>query len=281
MVIINNENKTLEAVIALDGAELLSVRRDSYEYMWQANSKYWNRTAPVLFPFVGRLKENQYTVDQQTFELNQHGFARDMRFAVKNQTETSVTFVLESNEETKSKYPFEFCLEITYTFENNDLKIQYLVTNTNNETMYYSIGGHPGFNLEPNKNYEFKLNQAEKRYNLNGAYIGEIVENKELTYQVQAELFANDALIFETSSPEKEITILEEGVEYIKMKYNDFKLMGVWAPLADEVPFLCLEPWNGIADFDQKTSSEIKDKEFINELAAKESANQEYTITFY
>ena len=46
--------------------------------------------------------------------MGQHGFARDMEFAVDVQTATEAWFSLRSNEETKAKYPFEFILKVGY-----------------------------------------------------------------------------------------------------------------------------------------------------------------------
>ncbi len=281
MVIINNENKSLEAVIALDGAELLSVRRESYEYMWQAHKKYWSRTAPVLFPIVGRLQDDQYTINQEVYKMTQHGFARDMRFTIKNQTETSVSLELVANDESKVKYPYDFSLVINYSFKNDELTVEYIVTNTDKQEINYSIGAHPGFNLTPGNEYTFAVNAVEKRYTLDGAFIGEIVDCDVKEYSIEPEQFKNDAVILETTNDEKVVTIFENGNEYIKMNYNDFKLLGVWSPYNEELPFVCLEPWNGVADFAQKASTELKDKDFINHLAIGASDKQEYTITFY
>ncbi len=281
MVIINNENKSLEVVIDLDGAEILSVRRDSYEYMWQANKKYWGRTAPILFPIVGRLQNDEYTVDNKKYGMNQHGFARDMRFTVVNQTETAVELELTANEITKEMYPYDFSLVIKYRLKNDDLTVEYIVKNPSNQTIYYSIGAHPGFNLTPGADYAFNVNAVNSRYTLEGPYISGSEECDQTEYKIESELFSNDAIILENDSDEKIVTITENGTDYIKIKYDDFKLLGIWSPYNDELPFVCLEPWNGVADFMQKKSSEMQDKEFVNELAANESSEQKYTITFY
>ena len=59
------------------GAELQSVRlkEDNIEYLWQGDSTYWGRRAPILFPIVGRLVDNTYYVDGKPYSLTQHGFA--------------------------------------------------------------------------------------------------------------------------------------------------------------------------------------------------------------
>lgn len=94
-------NDFLQATINEKGAELTSLRANDIEYIWQADPKYWNRHAPFLFPFVGRLKDNQYTYKGQTYPMGQHGFARDKEFKVIEQKKDKATFLLESDEETK------------------------------------------------------------------------------------------------------------------------------------------------------------------------------------
>ena len=85
-----------------------SIKYKDYEYLWQADSKFWGRHAPVLFPIVGKLKNNECTIKGETYNMSQHGFARDMDFEVFAQTENSITLMLTNNEETMKKYPYEF-----------------------------------------------------------------------------------------------------------------------------------------------------------------------------
>lgn len=104
------ENEALKVTINSFGAELASIRGKATdtEYLWNADAKFWKRTAPVLFPFVGSLKNKEYHYEGKTYSMGQHGFARDMEFAVDVQMATEAWFSLRSNEETKEKYPFEF-----------------------------------------------------------------------------------------------------------------------------------------------------------------------------
>lgn len=76
------ENENLKVEIDSFGAEIKSVKRksDNFEYMWCGDKKYWGRTSPVLFPFVGAPKNKEYRYDGKTYTMGQHGFARDMEF---------------------------------------------------------------------------------------------------------------------------------------------------------------------------------------------------------
>ncbi|MCT0221434.1 aldose 1-epimerase family protein, partial [Lactiplantibacillus plantarum] len=64
------KNEYLTVLINEAGAELSSVKSsDGIEYMWQADKTFWGRHAPVLFPIVGRLKDDQYTVAGQAYHM--------------------------------------------------------------------------------------------------------------------------------------------------------------------------------------------------------------------
>ena len=110
------ENENLKVEIDSFGAEIKSVKRksDNFEYMWCGDKKYWGRTSPVLFPFVGAPKNKEYRYDGKTYTMGQHGFARDMEFTLEAQTEENISFVLTDTAETCEKYPFHFALHIGY-----------------------------------------------------------------------------------------------------------------------------------------------------------------------
>lgn len=73
------ENEKLRLKMNLTGAELTSVfnKKNKTEYLWQADPQFWGRHAPVLFPVVGRLKDDTFTYQGQSYSLGQHGFARN------------------------------------------------------------------------------------------------------------------------------------------------------------------------------------------------------------
>ena len=147
MVTIKNDQLIVD--ISLEGAEMTSIRnaQTGEEYLWQGDDKYWGRQAPVLFPIVGRLIDNQYQYNGKTYTMNQHGFARDMTFTEQMVTSNSATFYLKSSPETLEKYPFEFSFQITYILHENQITVSYEILNPSNETIYYSVGGHPAFNV--------------------------------------------------------------------------------------------------------------------------------------
>ena len=142
------KNQYLTVLINEQGAELTSVKdTDGLEYIWQADPAFWKRHAPILFPIVGRLKDNQYTYAGQTYEMTQHGFARDNQFEVESQLPTKVSLVLRPTEETLAKYPFKFELRIIYELVDHQLNVSLNVINPSQDTLLFSIGAHPGFNI--------------------------------------------------------------------------------------------------------------------------------------
>ena len=143
-------NNFLTVKISNHGAEIQSIvdNHTHTEYIWQADPKIWKRHAPVLFPIVGSLKDNQYIYDGKIYNMTQHGFARDMDFEVESQTKDSITFLLKDTPETLKKYPFKFELRVKYTLTDNLVEEKFVVTNQDEKEMIFGIGGHPAFNLK-------------------------------------------------------------------------------------------------------------------------------------
>ena len=122
------------------GAELISVKFDGIEKLHDGKS-FWNRHSPILFPIVGKLKNGKTIINGKTYEMGQHGFARDMNF--EKLAENS--YVLKSNEETKSKFPFDFELYVSYRTTKNKVYTNYKVVNRSDDIMIFGLGGHPAF----------------------------------------------------------------------------------------------------------------------------------------
>ena len=141
------ENEELYVEINSVGAELSRIKnkKNDKEYLWNADEKYWKRHSPVLFPFVGSLKDKKYKYDGKEYFMGQHGFARDMEFQLLTSKSDEIWFVLNASDETIAKYPFIFSLEIGYKLEKNNIKVMWKVKNNDTKEMYFSIGAHPAF----------------------------------------------------------------------------------------------------------------------------------------
>jgi galactose mutarotase-like enzyme len=253
------ENESLKVWIKPKGAELKSVisKTSQIDHIWNANPFYWAKSSPILFPIVGQLIDDQYIFEGKTYKLPRHGFAREKLFVVEEKTSESVTFLLESDAETLENYPFAFSLRITYVLIGAILNVKYTVRNTGENEMWFSIGGHPAFSVPfegfgtYNQYYlEFAKKSHLMRWLLNdkGLLTGETemlaLENNRL--KLSHELFYNDAIVIKNLASNT-IKLANENYEhYLKFSFKNFAAFGIWA--AKNAPFVCLEPWNGVAD---------------------------------
>lgn len=267
-MIINLSNNKISASINTIGAELIRLEKDNKNYIWKVDETYWNKTSPILFPIVGKLKNDSYTIADKTYELPRHGFARNFEFEIQNQTESSVVFVLESNSETFKSYPFEFQLRLEYELDGNQLKMKYLVENKSEVTMPFSIGAHPAFALNNElENYSLVFNQSEKMISHrleNDLFDGseQEIETKNGKINLNYSLFEKDALVFKELKS-NEITLQHNNEFVLKMSFDDFPYLGIWTK--PNAPFLCIEPWCGQAD-NLNHNGNIFEKQGINLL---------------
>ncbi|MDF8192128.1 aldose 1-epimerase family protein [Listeria monocytogenes] len=284
------ENEVLLVEMKTAGAELTRIfhKDTGLEYLWNADSKFWGRHSPVLFPTVGRLVEDTYLVDGKPYHLGQHGFARDRDFQVIEQTEKSVRFELDADEDSLAVYPYKFKLSIIYTIEKNTVAVSYEVENTDNKRIYFSIGAHPAFNLPLTdgttfEDYylDFGTEENLETLCLEGPYrsgeIKKVVDKPAQYLPLSYDLFKNDALIFEALK-QKEMTIKSDKTpHFVKVSFLEFPFVGVWTAKPG-TPFLCIEPWYGIAD-GAGESVELRDKAGIEHLEPEAVFASEYEIT--
>ncbi|MEN2435035.1 aldose 1-epimerase family protein [Weeksellaceae bacterium A-14] len=274
------ENEFLKAVVHSKGAELASLVCGSKNLIWDIDPAFWNKTSPVLFPIVGALKDGSYTSGAATYHLPRHGFARDMEFEVKHQTENSVTFLLHSSKETLSKYPFDFEFRITYTLENKKLLVKYEVTNLSENIMYYSLGAHPAFSLKGEiEDYSLKFDHDTPLVSWqleNDVFSGKTAEIPLVGHilPLNYQLFENDAIVLKDNTTTS-LTVLYQNQPQFRVDFSDFPYLGIWTK--KEAPFLCIEPWQGIADV-HNTSGKIEEKEGIRALDPKHSEEFEWTV---
>ncbi|MCD0471996.1 aldose 1-epimerase family protein [Flavobacterium sp. JAS] len=274
-------NSTLSASIKHSGAELFSLKNNqNKEFIWEGNPDFWGKHSPVLFPIVGTLKNNLYTINGVEYQLPRHGFARDMEFQLIEKNENSAVFSLQSNEETLKKYPFQFELQLSYTLNDTTLDIEYKVINKGETKMPFSIGAHPAVALpEAFENYAFEFEKKEvlKYYLLENDLISnktKVLETSDNLVPLSYKLFENDALIFKTLESNS-LTILENSKPYIKVAFEDFPSLGIWTK--DKAPFICIEPWLGYSDTAENSGDLLK-KEGILILDSSQIFQAKFSI---
>ncbi|MBR0694324.1 aldose 1-epimerase family protein [Bradyrhizobium lablabi] len=273
------------ATILADGAELSSLRNaDGVELLWQAGPQ-WRRHAPLLFPIVGKLKNDTLHHDGKAYPMTQHGFARDRRFQWMAQGLRSCKLALADDAETRAHYPFAFRLEVTYTIDDADLEVAFDVTNTGTETLPASLGGHPAFNWPllpalPKEAYTLTFAKEEPApiRRLKGGLLRQQVEPSPLqgrTLTLSERLFDDDAVILDQLSSASVRFAAGEGPA-VDVSWNGFRELGVWSKPGGAA-FLCIEPWRGFAspaEFD----GEFTEKPGLMHIAAGERQSLSYRI---
>lgn len=285
------ENDTVLVTVKEHGAELASLRskQTNLEYLWIGDAKYWGRQAPVLFPIVGRLKNDTYQVDQKNFTLGQHDFARDMDFTVVSQSQTKVVLELVANKETKKVYPYDFKLQLGYELSENGLLVSYRVNNPANETMYFGIGGHPAFRtpLSNDESFEdYQVSFASEASLPKIPLVAGLTDIESATLAapkvaINRDVFKDDALIYDLGQKPTEIKLQSQKSGHgVSLQTNDAKFMGVWSTYPKDGAFVCLEPWWGLADT-VDSAGDFTNKYASNMLKPGETFTSQYQITVY
>nr|MBK9651523.1 aldose 1-epimerase family protein [Bacteroidota bacterium] len=288
------ENENIRVKIKVIGAELCGIfhKKNEIEYIWQANEP-WKKYAPILFPIVGQLKNNTYHFKKETYTLPRHGFAREKLFRLAFITPNEIHFEISDDEITLPIYPFYFHLLVKYLLAEDDtLHITYEITNRSSEAIYFSIGGHPAFNvpLSESENFEDYFIQFNEKENLRCFPLHDgLLQTKSLqldsknidteenlpTIKLSKELFDKDALVFKNLKS-KEISIRNKKNNHsVTMNFDGFKYFGISS--AKNANFVCLEPWLGIAD-NVDSSLQLIEKEGIIILPAQEVFKCTYSI---
>ncbi|MFS3915425.1 aldose 1-epimerase family protein [Bacillus australimaris] len=286
------ENDQLLVQIHEKGAEVREVldKESGRHYMWSGDPVYWGRVSPVLFPIVGRLMNDRYKIDDQTYELTQHGFLRDVNFDLYEETKHSLTFQYESKGRHIEQYPYEFTARIRYELLENGLTISWEIGYDGEDTMYFSIGGHPAFHVplvegEQTADYSLTLTpsteQLPVQYELRNSLVREKGKDIQLDpIQLRPELFQHDAMIF---SHINRVSLTSRAGHGVEVDLTGFPFVGIWSPYDQEkgtmAPFVCIEPWYGIADMEE-TNGQYKEKFGIQTLEKNEIFQAAYTIFF-
>jgi len=271
------ENDFLKATIDPRGAQLSSLinKATGTELMWQADEKFWPWHAPNLFPVIGSLINNQIIVNGKPYTIEtRHGFVRVSDMLPIETTSSQAKFSLPYNSHTMEMYPFKFEYQVIYDLIDNALRVTYKVINLDAGSIYFSVGGHPAFNVpfhagEKYEDYylDFEVEEplVEHLLNTEGFFNGETqpvkLDGKKLF--LTRNLFDHDALIFKNLKS-RQVTIRStQHSEHITVDFPHFNYLGVWAKTGAD--FVCIEPWLGCAD-SAGEPKELKHKEAIQKL---------------
>ena len=264
--IISISSNSLTASIDTMGAQLMSLRKGESEYLWQGDSNWWPRRAPILFPIVGVLKDSKAESAEGTISLARHGLARLNQFEVVEQSLSSVTLQLKSTEETRKSYPYDFELKLIFSVAGDTLTQTYEVTNPANVVLPFTLGAHPAFNIPIPGVEASSLNHYHLLFTHSWTSYGPSITDEGLcdyttpqrlivdsdTLPLSWELIDREKTITLENVPDRRITLAASTeapseAHGIQMDFEGFDYLGIWSATPG-CPFVALEPWCGIAD---------------------------------
>ncbi|MCD8027321.1 MAG: aldose 1-epimerase family protein [Erysipelotrichaceae bacterium] len=273
------KNEFLEVELNPKGAEIIKIigQQDNINYMWKRDASLWANSAPILFPIVGALQNNECRIDGQTYTMTQHGFSRHNVYETHQQSDTCVEFELTPNEDILKQYPYLFDLKIIYTLKDNQLECHNIVKNTDDKTIYFQIGGHPAFACpfmegESSNDYYVEFEQNETLYQKiidverkGMSHNTRLLFDNERRFFVRQELFNNDAIVvkdFKSKYVDLKSLNHHKSLRFYMENYNH---LGIWAS-KHVGGLLAIEPWVGHSDYVDFTG-EFKEKEGVVALA--------------
>ena len=285
------QNGILSAAINPKGAELYSLELDGIERIWQGDPAIWGRHAPLLFPFIGRLKDQQYELDGQMIQAPMHGFCRDRMFETVEADDLHVRYRTQDDEETRAVYPFSFTLEVEFRLEENTLIKRHTVTNRSDREMPFELGGHDAYrttlipgetmadyaiafegvdHLEPFAMDETGTLDLPKGYiPLEGPLLTKLPQDVGLDTIVLEGLPVRKATLVSRKSPRK-----------VTVEFEDFPYLGIWTAQKGVVTnYICIEPWSTLPD-GHFMGRKLTDKPGIVVLAPGESKTLTFRSTF-
>lgn len=262
------------------GAELHSVKSEGREYLWQCGEA-WQRYAPILFPFICSPKDRAYRADGKDYKMKaNHGFARDMEFEFVKSGENFVEFVLRDTEETLAQYPYNFELTVRYTALENGVKVENIVRNTGDRTMYFYLGGHPAFNCPMTEGESFE--DYDIVYEKNERIVdqaGNVLTEDGNTLAVTRALFDNDSIGIDKPNSKAVTLKSRKSDRAVTVKFPQSDCITVWSSTGDDrAAFVCLEPWTSVPVYEDDEYPDIEKKPHAIALTAGETYSYGYDI---
>ncbi len=283
------ENETISVLIEKKGAQLRSLKskRSATEFLWPGDEKYWNKSSPLLFPIVGGLKDDEYSYNGRYFMLGRHGFARDSDFDIVNISHESIKLTLRYSDKTVDIYPFKFEIDVIFSLKNLALEVCYVVKNLDDKSILFSVGGHPAINLKA-FNYseldgfylKFMSDIYLTKYRLNNNLVSLNPETVNLDggeLALSNNMFKDDVWILKGLKSNEIILKAQRQYPIVRLDRGSFPYLGLWAPIG--APFICIEPWQGIADFENH-DKELARKEGMVKLSVGKQWVGSWSIAF-
>lgn len=254
------KNEQLTVSINSIGAEIKSIKYLNEDRLHDSNPKFWGRSAPLLFPNVGKFKNDITNIKGNDYKLPKHGFLRDTEMDVVNHKENAITFSFKATDTSTQIYPYDFEIVIKYILVNNTLESTILVKNNSLDEMPFNLGLHPAFKVplynDKFEDYHLEFSN-EKTYHTPAVDLttGTIDFNKTFrTFENLHKLQLNysdydfDAIVLNDINFDN-VKLLKGEKELLSFTFKGFNSLGIWTPNNNVFAnFICIEPWHGCAD---------------------------------
>ena len=229
----------LVATVNPIGSELSRLTfRESHDLLWNGDSAIWSGKAPILFPIVGMLVDGCYRLENRTYEMPKHGFARTSTFKTIEHCQDTIVLRLETSPATRSIYPFEFLLDLTFQVAANMLSMRADVSNLGECSMPMSFGFHPAFRWPlpfgaTRSNYRILFDAPEpglvRRMNAQGLLIPDAKPSPIAgrTLMLRDSSFENDALIF-NALRSRRLTYGAPNSPSLAITFEHLPDLGIW-----------------------------------------------------
>lgn len=282
------ENDILKLECTEQGGEMLHLtnKEDGIEIIYQGDEA-WSGSNPSLFPIIGSTYNKTYEIAGKQYSMKNHGLIRYARLKGE-QGDDHISYIYESDEETRKQYPFDFSYKITYRLENNQVKIDYRIENTGKEDMPFSFGLHPAFRVPQ------KQGEMFEEYSIhfeNDENANQIIFHDDLSipshtqsvhlnnWQLNRDEIKRFATIVLKDFSSTYVDLEYKNVPKIRISFPGFPFLAIWSHPSPS-NFICIEPWFGHADFDQ-SCSDFYQREGTIILQPHEVFKTGYTITIF
>lgn len=282
------QNSFLKVEISPFGAQLTSLfnKLNRTEHLWQADSSVWGYHAPNLFPVVGGCYNNEIQVDGKKYAMERHGFVRKSEFTIQDCSDVHAKFSLTHSESTREVYPYKFTFQVLYDLFDSELRVSYKVINLDENSICFSVGAHPAFNIpffkgEKYEDYYIEFNKDEELfkdlYTEEGFFNGqtELLNKIDNRIILTKELFSEGALVFKKLESREVLIKNHKTPNFISVSFPHFESLGIWA--ARNADFVCIEPWLGYGD-SVGGPGEFQNKAGIRKLEHGHVFEVDYTI---
>ncbi|MDD4850019.1 MAG: aldose 1-epimerase family protein [Gemmiger sp.] len=253
------ENEALRLTVAAHGAEPVSVvdKATGAEMLWQADPAVWNRHAPILFPYTGKLTEGKMIAKGKEYPGGQHGFARDMEHCLAEKTDTTLTLVLAADEKTKALWPYDFVLRSHFVLEGRTVHHTLTVENPTEPLLRFGIGYHPAFvipfdDAHTTADYELRFAGEESPLCVSALPHG-LLSGKSYFLARNTESIPLSDHLFDADShcmvnlQSKTLALVEKDTgRQVRCDIAGYPYVLLWSAPSTPLKFICIEPWHSL-----------------------------------